>query len=63
MCLAIEGIRAEGREEGLEEGETKGILKILHTLVEKGLISIATAAEYANASVDGFLDAVESLND
>lgn len=51
MCLAIEEMRKEEREEGREEG----ILKILHTLVEKGLLSVKDAAENAGLSVEEFL--------
>ena len=47
MCLAIEGIREEGREEG--------ILEILHTLVEKGLLSVEDAAENSGLSLEEFI--------
>ena len=47
MCLAIEGIREEGREEG--------ILEILHTLVEKGLLSVEDAAENSGLSLEEFM--------
>lgn len=53
MCLAIEEMRREEREEGREEG----ILEILHGLVEDGLISIEEAAKRAKVSVEEFLAA------
>ena len=51
MCLAIEGIREEGRAEGRGEG----ILEILHTLVEKGLLSVEDAAENSGLSLEEFM--------
>ncbi len=50
MCLAIEEMRREERKEGREEG----ILEILHTLVEKGLLSVEDAAENAGVSIEEF---------
>ena len=47
MCLAIEGIREKGREEG--------IFEILHGLVEDGLLSIEEAAKRAKVTVKEFL--------
>ena len=54
MCLAIEEIKKESEVRGEAKGEAKGIFKILHTLVEKGLLSIEDAAENAGVSVEEF---------
>ena len=53
----------EIKKEAYAERYAEGVFKILYKLVEDGLISIETATECANVSGDGFLDAVESLND
>ena len=58
MCEAIEGIRndalIEGREEGIEIGVEKGVLKTLFGLVKDGLLSLSVAAERANMTVEEF---------
>jgi len=50
MCEAIEGIRAEGKEEGRMEG----VLSTLASLVKDGILTLADAAERANMSVSEF---------
>ena len=50
MCEAIEGIRNDAKEEGIEEG----ILKTLIGLVKDGILTIADAAKRANMTVPEF---------
>ena len=46
--------RAEGREEGIAIGETKGALRTLAKMVKKGRMTPAEAAEEANMTVAEF---------
>lgn len=50
MCEAIEGIRSDARAEGLEEG----VLTTLISLIKKGLLTVAQAAEEAHMTVPEF---------
>ena len=62
MCLAIEQMRNEsirigmekGRLEGMEKGRESGVFGTLSSLVRKGLLSVAAAAEEAHVSVEEF---------
>ena len=59
MCEAIEGIRNDGIEIGIE----KGVLKTLFGLVKDGLLSLAVAAERANMTIEEFKEKTAELND
>jgi len=50
MCQAIEEMRAESRA----EGEAKGILKTLVSLVKDGILTLSEAAKRANMTVEDF---------
>ena len=54
MCQAIEGIRNEGIEMGIEQGIEKGSILTLFNLVEKGAITIEYAADQSGMSVPEF---------
>ena len=67
MCEAIEGIRNDGIEIGIEKGieigVEKGVLKTLFGLVKDGLLSLAVAAERANMTIEEFKEKTAELND
>lgn len=48
------GIREDAYEEGIVEGETRGILSTLAGLVKDGILTIADAAKRANMTEDEF---------
>ncbi len=50
MCQAIEEMRAESRA----EGEAKGILKTLVSLVKDGILTLSEAAKRENMTVEDF---------
>ena len=58
MCVAIEEMRfdakAEGLAEGLEQGLEQGIFGTLASLVKKGVLTLAQAAEEARMTVPEF---------
>ena len=65
MCEAIEGIRNDGRLEGITEGIQKGIekgmLRTLFELVRKKLLTVDQAAEEAKMTVREFEKKTEEL--
>ena len=52
--------RIEGREEGRKEGELRGTIKTLVSLVKKGTISIAQAADQLGESEAVFQQRLQS---
>ena len=54
MCKAIEDMRKEEREKGIEEGRNEGIIETLSSLVNDGLITLETAASRAGMTVKEF---------
>ena len=50
MCQAIEEMRAKSRA----EGEAKGILKTLVSLVKDGILTLSEAAKRENMTVEDF---------
>lgn len=54
MCEIYDKILQEGEAKGRAEGEAKGFLKALVSLVKKGMISLAQAAEQANMTIEEF---------
>ena len=61
MCITefneksfIEGIKEEGREEGIIEGEKRGELKMCVSLVNQGKLSIEDGAQQVNMSIEEF---------
>ena len=61
MCEAIEGIRNDGRLEGITEGIQKGMLRTLFELVRKKLLTVDQAAEEAKMTVQEFEKKTEEL--
>lgn len=59
MCKAITELIADGKEEGLKQGETKGRLEILFELVRDNLLSIKDAAIKASLTETAFSDAMK----
>ena len=57
MCEAIEGIRNDGRLEGIAEG----MLRTLFELVRKKLLTVDQAAEEAKMTVQEFEKNTEEL--
>ena len=58
MCEIYDKIQQDGiaigEARGIKEGEARGILKTLVSLVKKGIITLAQAAEQANMTVEEF---------
>ncbi|MBQ8135665.1 MAG: hypothetical protein IJ192_14905 [Clostridia bacterium] len=58
MCQALEEMKADARAEGIAlgkaEGEVKGFLKALASLVKDGILTLSDAAKRANMTVDEF---------
>mgnify|MGYP007069914081 CR=1 FL=1 len=59
MCEAIEEIRNDGIEEGIEIGG----LRMLFGLVKDGLLSLSVAAERVNLSVEEFEEKVKQISE
>lgn len=56
MCNLSQGVKAEGREEGISIGEMRMLIK----LVRKGRLTVEEAAEDAGMTVEKFKEAMES---
>ena len=54
MAIARSEGRAEGIAEGRAEGRAEGIVETLITLVKKGILTLAQAAEEAHMSIAEF---------
>lgn len=65
MCRAIEEMRndaiAEGIEIGIAKGKEEGVFSALVSLVKKGMLTLAQAAEETNMTVSEF-EAKTGLN-
>lgn len=63
MTLALEMRKAQkvAREEGKAEGRAEGMLKILNSLVQKKMLTLAEAAQQVNMTIEDFTKAVAAL--
>ena len=61
MCEVADRLWNGGREEGIKEGEKRGIIKILRKLVEDGILSITEAAKRSGMSVAAFQAAIKNI--
>ena len=55
MCQAIQQMRTESRAAGMLEGEVKGQLKVLVSLLQKNRLTLQEAADEAGMTVDEFV--------
>lgn len=64
MCNLSQGVKAEGREEGISIGREEGIgigeMRMLTRLVQEGDLKPERAAEKANMTVEEFKKAMEN---
>ena len=62
MCNLSQGVKAEGREEGIGIGREEGIgmMRMLMRLVQEGDLKPERAAEKANMTVEEFKKAMEN---
>lgn len=64
MCNLSQGVKAEGREEGISIGREEGIgigeMRMLMRLVQEGDLKPERAAEKANMTVEEFKKAMEN---
>ena len=64
MCNLSQGVKAEGREEGLREGRKEGIsigeIGMLVQLVRDGDLKLERAAEKAKMTVEQFKKVMEN---
>ena len=64
MCTLSQGVKAEGREEGIGIGREEGIgigeMRMLMRLVQEGDLKPERAAEKANMTVEEFKKAMEN---
>ena len=64
MCNLSQGVKAEGREEGIGIGREEGIgigeMRMLVKQVRKGRVTVEEAAEDANMTVEEFKKVMES---
>lgn len=64
MCNLSQGVKAEGREEGIgigrEEGISIGEMRMLIKQVRKGRVTVEEAAEDAEMTVEEFKKAMEN---
>ena len=64
MCNLSQGVKAEGREEGISIGREEGIgigeMRMLIKQVKKGRVTIEEAAEDAEMTVEEFKKAMEN---
>ena len=58
MCNLSQGVKAEGREEGINIGEMRMLVK----LVRKGRVTIEEAAEDAGMTVEEFKKVMENTS-
>ena len=65
MCVAIDEMRKESRDEGMiegrREGKIEGALETLAHLVRKGRLSLYDAAMEANLTLDEFRLKMEEI--
>lgn len=65
MCVAIDEMRKESRDEGMieghREGKIEGTLETLAHLVRKGRLSLYDAAMEANLTLDEFRLKMEEI--
>ena len=52
MCQAIQQMRTESRAAGMLEGEVKGQLKVLVSLLQKNRLTLQEAADEAGMTID-----------
>ena len=64
MCNLSQGVKAEGREEGISIGREEGIgigeMRMLIKQVKKGRVTVEEAAEDAEMTVEEFKKAMEN---
>ena len=61
MCEVADRLWNGGREEGIKEGEKRGIIKILRDLVDDGTLSITEAAKRSGMSAAAFKAAIKNI--
>ena len=62
MCIALDEIRADAREEGKLEGRLEGQSNLVQSMFESNLLSIEQIAMIANISVEEVLTLTQSIS-